>query len=137
MASTGAARAECTFPPSRLPTLTTFTMLTALLLLNTCFTYRYTYFHSQYSLYSRHLQAVEYVWPSWLRAQTEKQRIIWGYKVLFLLPTSYFLLLLPTYWLLATATDYWLLAADYWLLTTGYWLLATRCSSSTCSSPSR
>jgi len=27
---------------------------------------------------------VEYVWPSWLRPQTEKQRIIWGYKVLFL-----------------------------------------------------
>lgn len=24
------------------------------------------------------------MWPSWLRAQTEKQRIIWGYKVLFL-----------------------------------------------------
>jgi len=30
------------------------------------------------------VEAVEYVWPSWLRAQTEKQRIIWGYKVLFL-----------------------------------------------------
>ena len=24
------------------------------------------------------------MWPSWLRPQTEKQRIIWGYKVLFL-----------------------------------------------------
>jgi hypothetical protein len=118
MANTGAARAECTFPPSRLPTLTTFTMLTALLLLNTCCTYRYTYFHLQHSLYSRHLQAVEYVWPSWLRAQTEKQRIIWGYKVLFLLPTSYFLL--PTSYSYFLLTGYWLL-----LLTTGYWLLTT------------
>lgn len=25
-----------------------------------------------------------YKWPSWLRRQTEKQRIIWGYKILFL-----------------------------------------------------
>lgn len=23
-------------------------------------------------------------WPHWLRKQTEKQRIIWGYKILFL-----------------------------------------------------
>eukprot|EP00697_Spironema_sp_BW2_P004039 gnl/Spiro4/15440_TR8308_c0_g1_i1.p1 gnl/Spiro4/15440_TR8308_c0_g1~~gnl/Spiro4/15440_TR8308_c0_g1_i1.p1 ORF type:complete len:1692 (+),score=349.69 gnl/Spiro4/15440_TR8308_c0_g1_i1:48-5123(+) len=27
---------------------------------------------------------VEYRWPSWLNPQTEKQRIIWGYKILFL-----------------------------------------------------
>jgi UDP-glucose:glycoprotein glucosyltransferase len=27
---------------------------------------------------------VTYKWPNWLRAQTEKQRIIWGYKILFL-----------------------------------------------------
>ncbi|KAI9011306.1 hypothetical protein BC832DRAFT_550309 [Gaertneriomyces semiglobifer] len=27
---------------------------------------------------------VTYKWPSFLRAQTEKQRIIWGYKILFL-----------------------------------------------------
>ena len=27
---------------------------------------------------------VTYKWPSWLRRQTEKQRIIWGYKILFL-----------------------------------------------------
>ncbi|MCO5110351.1 MAG: hypothetical protein M9929_05840 [Burkholderiaceae bacterium] len=27
---------------------------------------------------------VTYKWPHWLRAQTEKQRIIWGYKILFL-----------------------------------------------------
>lgn len=27
---------------------------------------------------------VTYKWPGWLRAQTEKQRIIWAYKVLFL-----------------------------------------------------
>ena len=24
---------------------------------------------------------VTYKWPSWLRGQTEKQRIIWGYKM--------------------------------------------------------
>jgi len=27
---------------------------------------------------------VTYKWPRWLRAQTEKQRIIWAYKLLFL-----------------------------------------------------
>jgi UDP-glucose:glycoprotein glucosyltransferase len=27
---------------------------------------------------------VTYKWPSWLRAQKEKQRIIWAYKILFL-----------------------------------------------------
>jgi hypothetical protein len=27
---------------------------------------------------------VTYKWPSWLRQQTSKQRIIWGYKILFL-----------------------------------------------------
>ena len=27
---------------------------------------------------------MQYQWPSWLHAQTEKQRIIWGYKILFL-----------------------------------------------------
>lgn len=27
---------------------------------------------------------VEYKWPRWLTQQTEKQRIIWGYKILFL-----------------------------------------------------
>ena len=25
-----------------------------------------------------------YKWPSWLHKQTEKQRIIWAYKILFL-----------------------------------------------------
>ncbi|KAH6906727.1 hypothetical protein BKA70DRAFT_1372357 [Coprinopsis sp. MPI-PUGE-AT-0042] len=29
-------------------------------------------------------ELVTYRWPSWLRAQTEKQRIIWAYKILFL-----------------------------------------------------
>ncbi|RXW17921.1 hypothetical protein EST38_g7933 [Candolleomyces aberdarensis] len=29
-------------------------------------------------------ELVTYKWPSWLRAQTEKQRIIWAYKILFL-----------------------------------------------------
>eukprot|EP00795_Rhopilema_esculentum_P016308 gene16308-7695_t len=27
---------------------------------------------------------VQYQWPSWLHRQTDKQRIIWGYKILFL-----------------------------------------------------
>jgi UDP-glucose:glycoprotein glucosyltransferase len=27
---------------------------------------------------------VTYKWPSWLNAQKEKQRTIWGYKILFL-----------------------------------------------------
>ncbi|KAG0378074.1 hypothetical protein BGX24_004801 [Mortierella sp. AD032] len=29
-------------------------------------------------------ELVTYSWPHWLRAQTEKQRIIWAYKILFL-----------------------------------------------------
>ncbi|KAF5404753.1 UDP-glucose:glycoprotein glucosyltransferase [Paragonimus heterotremus] len=29
-------------------------------------------------------ELVQYQWPRWLHAQTEKQRIIWGYKILFL-----------------------------------------------------
>ncbi|ORZ00818.1 UDP-glucose:Glyco protein glucosyltransferase-domain-containing protein [Syncephalastrum racemosum] len=29
-------------------------------------------------------EMVTYKWPSWLRAQKEKQRTIWGYKILFL-----------------------------------------------------
>ncbi|KAI8867576.1 hypothetical protein GQ42DRAFT_164697 [Ramicandelaber brevisporus] len=29
-------------------------------------------------------ELVTYKWPRWLRAQTEKQRTIWGYKILFL-----------------------------------------------------
>jgi UDP-glucose:glycoprotein glucosyltransferase len=30
------------------------------------------------------VEMVTYRWPSWLREQTEKQRIIWAYKILFL-----------------------------------------------------
>lgn len=30
------------------------------------------------------VEFVTYKWPEWLRNQTEKQRIIWGYKILFL-----------------------------------------------------
>lgn len=30
------------------------------------------------------VELVTYKWPNWLRQQTEKQRIIWGYKILFL-----------------------------------------------------
>ena len=29
-------------------------------------------------------ELITYKWPHWLREQTEKQRIIWGYKILFL-----------------------------------------------------
>ena len=34
--------------------------------------------------YGFEYELVSYQWPKWLRAQTEKQRIIWGYKILFL-----------------------------------------------------
>jgi UDP-glucose:glycoprotein glucosyltransferase len=34
--------------------------------------------------YNFSYQLVSYKWPWWLRAQTEKQRIIWGNKILFL-----------------------------------------------------
>jgi len=29
-------------------------------------------------------ELITYTWPHWLRSQTEKQRTIWGYKILFL-----------------------------------------------------
>ncbi|VDP27739.1 unnamed protein product [Schistosoma curassoni] len=34
--------------------------------------------------YGFEYEFVQYKWPRWLHAQTEKQRIIWGYKILFL-----------------------------------------------------
>ncbi len=34
--------------------------------------------------YGFDVEFVTYKWPTWLRRQTEKQRIIWGYKILFL-----------------------------------------------------
>lgn len=34
--------------------------------------------------YNFDYELVTYKWPSWLRMPTEKQRIIWGYKILFL-----------------------------------------------------
>ncbi|KAF9977389.1 hypothetical protein BGZ73_006136 [Actinomortierella ambigua] len=34
--------------------------------------------------YDFDFELVTYKWPHWLRAQTEKQRIIWAYKILFL-----------------------------------------------------
>jgi UDP-glucose:glycoprotein glucosyltransferase len=34
--------------------------------------------------YGFEYELVTYKWPHWLRAQTEKQREIWGYKILFL-----------------------------------------------------
>jgi UDP-glucose:glycoprotein glucosyltransferase len=34
--------------------------------------------------YGFRYEMVTYKWPHWLRAQTEKQREIWGYKILFL-----------------------------------------------------
>lgn len=34
--------------------------------------------------YGFQYEYVQYKWPRWLNQQTEKQRIIWGYKILFL-----------------------------------------------------
>jgi len=34
--------------------------------------------------YGFEYELVQYQWPKWLNGQTEKQRIIWGYKILFL-----------------------------------------------------
>ncbi|CAE6447406.1 unnamed protein product, partial [Rhizoctonia solani] len=34
--------------------------------------------------YGFQYELVTYKWPSWLRAQKEKQRVIWAYKILFL-----------------------------------------------------
>ena len=34
--------------------------------------------------YEFEYEMVTYAWPRWLRAQTEKQRMIWAYKILFL-----------------------------------------------------
>ncbi|EGG15034.1 glycosyltransferase [Cavenderia fasciculata] len=34
--------------------------------------------------YGFEVELVTYQWPTWLRAQTERQRIIWAYKILFL-----------------------------------------------------
>ncbi|NXK35242.1 UGGG2 glucosyltransferase, partial [Piprites chloris] len=34
--------------------------------------------------YGFNYELVQYKWPRWLYQQTEKQRIIWGYKILFL-----------------------------------------------------
>ena len=34
--------------------------------------------------YGFEFEFVQYKWPRWLNAQTEKQRIMWGYKILFL-----------------------------------------------------
>ncbi|KAJ7328106.1 UDP-glucose:glycoprotein glucosyltransferase 1 [Desmophyllum pertusum] len=34
--------------------------------------------------YGFEYELVQYHWPHWLHAQTEKQRVIWGYKILFL-----------------------------------------------------
>eukprot|EP01029_Cantina_marsupialis_P016711 TRINITY_DN37326_c1_g1_i4.p1 TRINITY_DN37326_c1_g1~~TRINITY_DN37326_c1_g1_i4.p1 ORF type:complete len:304 (+),score=97.76 TRINITY_DN37326_c1_g1_i4:123-1034(+) len=34
--------------------------------------------------YGFNVRFVTYKWPSWLHQQSEKQRIIWGYKILFL-----------------------------------------------------
>ena len=34
--------------------------------------------------YGFQYQLVQYKWPRWLHQQKEKQRLIWGYKILFL-----------------------------------------------------
>ena len=33
--------------------------------------------------YGFEVELVQYSWPRWLFAQSEKQRIIWAYKILF------------------------------------------------------
>jgi UDP-glucose:glycoprotein glucosyltransferase len=40
--------------------------------------------HAMASEFGFEVGFVSYTWPSWLRQQTSKQRIIWGYKILFL-----------------------------------------------------
>ena len=40
---------------------------------------------------------VTYKWPEWLTQQTQKQRIIWGYKILFLHSLYHFFLLRLTH----------------------------------------
>merc|ERR1711907_649333 len=34
--------------------------------------------------YGFEYEMITYQWPTWLHQQTEKQRVIWGYKILFL-----------------------------------------------------
>lgn len=34
--------------------------------------------------YGFEYELIQYKWPRWLHQQTEKQRMIWGYKILFL-----------------------------------------------------
>lgn len=34
--------------------------------------------------YGFEYELIQYKWPRWLHQQTEKQRTIWGYKILFL-----------------------------------------------------
>lgn len=34
--------------------------------------------------YGFQYELVQYKWPRWLHQQNEKQRLIWGYKILFL-----------------------------------------------------
>lgn len=36
------------------------------------------------AVYGFQYELVQYKWPRWLHQQTEKQRLIWGYKILFL-----------------------------------------------------
>ncbi|XP_072300712.1 UDP-glucose:glycoprotein glucosyltransferase 2 isoform X2 [Eucyclogobius newberryi] len=40
--------------------------------------------HHMAQVYGFQYELVQYKWPRWLHQQTEKQRIIWGYKILFL-----------------------------------------------------
>jgi UDP-glucose:glycoprotein glucosyltransferase len=34
--------------------------------------------------YKFDFELIEYKWPRWLHQQSEKQRVMWGYKILFL-----------------------------------------------------
>lgn len=56
-------------------------MLTALFLCVTIFQEFIPHMAKEYGF---QYELVQYKWPRWLHQQTEKQRIIWGYKILFL-----------------------------------------------------
>lgn len=54
-----------------------------------CFVFVLHFFRDLHLLYLLRVprfrvEFVTYKWPEWLRRQSEKQRIIWGYKILFL-----------------------------------------------------
>lgn len=49
-----------------------------------CVLYHQEFIPHMAKKYGFQYELVQYKWPRWLHQQTEKQRIIWGYKILFL-----------------------------------------------------